>query len=47
MGALMDWMLKMNFNKVLPGVMDDLKFYAETGKPSPTKLARMKKLGQQ
>ena len=36
-GAIMGPMMKMNLNKMISGVVSDLKIYAETGKPSPYK----------
>ena len=35
--ALMGWMMKRQFAKVLDEATDDLKVYAETGQPSPRK----------
>lgn len=36
---LMGWMMKMQFNKALSETIEDLKYYAETGKPHPRKIA--------
>ena len=44
MGALMGGMLKKNLSRLLDRALLDLKVFAETGKPSAEKLARMKKL---
>ncbi|MDX2360866.1 MAG: SRPBCC family protein [Crocinitomicaceae bacterium] len=44
MGALMGGMLKKNLNSLLDSALEDLKVFAETGKPSAEKAARMKKL---
>lgn len=38
MNMLMGWMMKMQFKKALTETIDDLKAYAETGRPSPRKL---------
>lgn len=46
MGALMGGMLKKNINNLLDSALDDLKVFAETGKPSDRKLARLKKLAK-
>jgi len=44
MGWLLGGMLKKNLNNLLDSALDDLKVFAETGKPSGRKQARMKKL---
>ena len=44
MGFLMGGLFKMNVNKVLKEVIEDLKIYAETGEVSEAKKARIKKL---
>ena len=44
MGALMGGMLKKNLSKLIDSALDDLQVFAETGKPSARKQARMKKL---
>ena len=44
MGWLMGGLLKKNLGNLIDSALDDLKVYAETGKPSERKLARMKKL---
>lgn len=44
MGGLMGGMLKKNLSNLIDSALDDLKVYAETGKPSARKQARMKKL---
>ena len=44
MGTLMGGMLKKNLNNLLDSALVDLKVFAETGKPSRQKQARMKKL---
>jgi hypothetical protein len=46
MGWLMGGMLKKNLSELIDSALDDLKIYAETGKPSARKVARMKKLGK-
>ncbi|GFE65723.1 SRPBCC family protein [Litoreibacter roseus] len=38
MNVLMGWMMKMQFRKALTETIDDLKVYAETGRPSPRKV---------
>ncbi|ABD54470.1 SRPBCC family protein [Jannaschia sp. CCS1] len=38
MNILMGWMMKMQFKKALNETIDDLKVYAETGRPSPRKV---------
>ncbi len=38
MNILMGWMMKMQFKKALTETIDDLKVYAETGRPSPRKI---------
>ena len=38
-GTLMSPMIKMQLNKALDQLLDDLKYYVENGKPSPSKLA--------
>ncbi len=38
MNILMGWMMKMQFKKALTETIDDLKVYAETGRPSPRKV---------
>lgn len=42
-GTLMSPMIKMQLNKVINQILDDLKYYVENGKPSPEKLASQKK----
>ena len=44
MGWLLGGMLKKNLNDLIDSALDDLKVFAETGKPSGRKQARMKKL---
>lgn len=44
MGWLLGGMLKKNLNNLLDSALDDLKVFAETGKPSARKQSRMKKL---
>ena len=44
MGWLLGGMLKKNLNNLLDSALEDLKVFAETGKPSAQKQARMKKL---
>ena len=44
MGLLLGGMLKKNLNNLLDSALDDLKVFAETGKPSARKQSRMKKL---
>ena len=44
MGSLLGGMLKKNLSNLIDSALDDLKVYAETGKPSARKQARMKKL---
>lgn len=46
MGWLMGGMLKKNISDLIDSALDDLKVYAETGKPSERKQARMKKLAK-
>jgi len=46
MGTLMGGMLKKNINSVLDSALEDLKVFAETGKPSAEKEARLKKLAK-
>lgn len=38
MNIFMGWMMKMQFKKALNETIDDLKVYAETGRPSPRKV---------
>jgi len=38
MNILMGWMMKMQFKRALSETIDDLKVYAETGRPSPRKV---------
>lgn len=44
MGWLLGGMLKKNISNLIDSALDDLKVYAETGKPSSRKTARMAKL---
>ena len=44
MGWLLGGMLKKNLNNLIDSALDDLKVFAETGKPSNRKQDRMKKL---
>jgi len=44
MGGLLGGMLKKNLSNLIDSALDDLKVFAETGKPSALKQARMKKL---
>jgi hypothetical protein len=44
MGWLLGGMLKKNLNNLIDSALDDLKVFAETGKPSSRKQERMKKL---
>ena len=44
MGWLLGGMLKKNLSNLIDSALDDLKVFAETGKPSGRKQARMKKL---
>ena len=44
MGALLGGMFKKNLDGLIDTALEDLKVYAETGKPSANKQARMKKL---
>ena len=44
LGWLLGGMLKKNINNLIDSALDDLKVFAETGKPSAQKQARMKKL---
>jgi len=44
MGWLLGGMLKNNLSNLIDSALDDLKVFAETGKPSGRKQARMKKL---
>ena len=46
MGMLLGGVFKKNLNSVIDSVLDDLKIYAETGKPSSQKMARMAKLAK-
>ena len=42
LGKLMSPMIRMNLNKTINGVLDDLKYFAENDKPSPEKLKAQK-----
>lgn len=42
-GLLMGWMIKMKMGKDLEGFMQDLKYFAENGRPSPQKLKSLEK----
>jgi len=42
-GAIMGPMMKMNLNKMITGVLSDLKTFVETGKPSEHKMKEMAK----
>ncbi|MEO1051584.1 MAG: SRPBCC family protein [Bacteroidota bacterium] len=42
-GFLMGWMIKSKMAKDLDGLMEDLKYYAEQGKPHPKKLKSLEK----
>ncbi len=42
-GAIMGPMMKMNLNKLIDGVVSDLKTYAETGRPSVYKTKELDK----
>jgi len=44
LGALLGEILKKNLSNLIDSALDDLKVFAETGKPSGRKQARMKKL---
>ena len=44
LGWLLGGMLKKNLSNLIDSALDDLKVFAETGKPSDRKQARMKKL---
>ena len=44
LGGLLGGMLKKNLSNLIDSALDDLKVFAETGKPSGRKQARMKKL---
>ena len=44
LGWLLGGMLKKNLNDLIDSALDDLKVFAETGKPSVRKQARMNKL---
>ena len=44
LGWLLGGMLKKNLSNLIDSALDDLKVFAETGKPSDQKQARMKKL---
>jgi len=44
LGALMGPMFKKNLSNLIDTALEDLKVYAETGEPSESKKARMKKL---
>ena len=46
MGALMGGMLKKNLGNLLDSALEDLRVFAETGKPSDLKKARMAKLAK-
>ena len=46
MGAIMGGMFKKNLSNLIDSALDDLKVFAETGKPSERKLARMAKLAK-
>lgn len=45
-GAIMNPMMKFQLNSLLEQVANDLKHYAETGKPSPNKAKELKKLAK-
>ena len=42
-GVLMSPMIRMQLSKLTDQLLDDLKYYVENGKPSPSKLAAQKK----
>jgi len=42
-GTLMSPMIKMQLNKAIDKILNDLKYYVENGKPSPSKLASQQK----
>ena len=42
-GTLMYPMIKMQLNKAIDQILDDLKYYVENGKPSPAKLVSQQK----
>lgn len=46
-GRLMSPMMKMQINKLADNVINDLKHYTETGKPSPMKAKELKNLAKQ
>lgn len=43
LGTIMSPMIKMKLNKTIDELLNDLKYYAEHGKPSPTKIASQQK----
>lgn len=43
-GMIMTPMMKLQMNKITTNAINDLKHYAETGKPSPLKAKELKKL---
>jgi len=43
LGSLMSPMIKWQLGKAVDQILDDLKYYAENGKPSPAKLASQQK----
>lgn len=45
-GAIMGPMMKMNLNKMITGVLSDLKTYVETGVPSDHKMKEIAKAGK-
>jgi carbon monoxide dehydrogenase subunit G len=43
LGTLMSPLIKLQLSKAVSGGLEDLKYYVENGKPSPSKLAAMQK----
>ena len=46
LGTIMSPLMKLNFSKLMKGILEDLITYAETGNVSPTKKKQIKKLSQ-
>ena len=43
LGTLMSPLIRMQLSKLTDQILDDLKYYVENGKPSPSKIASQKK----
>jgi hypothetical protein len=43
LGTLMTPLIKLQLSKAVSGGLDDLKYYVENGKPSPSKVAALQK----